>query len=209
MQPISGVPMYPSCFDHLTTNGIIAEDLVGYVTGMPSPYLQNYVAQRGGTPSLPGRILPDTLTPAVPPQKPLPQGDIYNVAPKDIGPQTLEPPNKHKIDNIKKIATGVLLAGLTVFAFVKGKTAFSAIKNAFTRIFKHTPTPPSGTSWLKNVKQSLVNGGKKIVQTVSKYGKLAIQTIVKYAKKAANLAVTGFNKVCNLVKNLFHKTPTP
>lgn len=209
MQPISGVPMYPSCFDQLTTNGVIAEDLVGYVTGTPSPYLQNYVAQRGGTPSLPGRTLPDTLTPAVPPKQPLPQGDIYNVAPKDIGPETLEPPKKHKINNIKEIATGLLLAGLTVFAFIKGKSALSAIKNTFTKIFKHTPTPPSGSSWFNNLGQKIMNGGKKIVQTVSKYGKLATQTIVKYAKKAANLAVTGFNKVCNFVKGLFHKIPKP
>ena len=209
MQPINGVPMYPSCFDQLTTNGIIAEDLVGYVTGTPSPYLQNYVAQRGGTPSIPGRTLPDTLTPAVPPKQPLPQGDIYNVAPKDIGPNTLEPPQKHKINNIKEIATGLLLAGLAVFAFIKGKTVLSTLKNAFNNIFKHTPTPPSGTPWFKNLGQNIINGGKKVLQTASKYGKTAIQTIVKYTKKATKMIVTGFSKVCNFIKGLFHRTPTP
>lgn len=205
MQPISGVPMFPSCFDQLTTNGIIAEDLVGYVTGTPSPYLQNYVAQRGGTPSLPGRTLPDTLTPAVPPKQPLPQGDIYNVAPKDIGPQTLEPPKKNKIDNIKKIAAGLLLTGLTVFAFMKGKAALSALK----KVFKHTPTTSSATLWFKNFGLGLKSGCQKVVETTIKYSKLAIQTIGKYVKKAANLIMTGLNKVCNFVKNIFHKPPTP
>lgn len=43
-------PIYPNCFDLLTTHGVIHNDLVGYITGTPSAYLQNYVAQRGGVP---------------------------------------------------------------------------------------------------------------------------------------------------------------
>ena len=43
-------PIYPNCFDLLTTHGVIHNDLVGYITGTPSAYLQNYVAQRGVVP---------------------------------------------------------------------------------------------------------------------------------------------------------------
>ena len=107
MQQISNVPLYANCFDRLTTNGVIAEDLMGYVTGTPSPYLQNYVTQRGGVPNLPGQILPDTLTPAIGTPKQikqstnLPQGDTYNIAPKNIGPEILEPKNKKRLNGIK------------------------------------------------------------------------------------------------------------
>ena len=93
---------YPNCFDQLTTHGIVAEDVVGYITDSPSPYLQNYVAQRGGytpsvpwTPSIPGRVLPDPL-PSVSPQggpvmgyepprmqERLPRGDVYQTVPNE------------------------------------------------------------------------------------------------------------------------------
>ena len=32
-----GAPIYPNCFDQLTTHGIVAEDVVGYITDSPSP----------------------------------------------------------------------------------------------------------------------------------------------------------------------------
>lgn len=188
MQPLSNVPLYANCFDQLTTNGIIAEDLMGYVTGTPSPYLQNYVAQRGGVPNLPGQMLPDTLTPAIrgkgniaQNQTPLPKGDIYNVAPKNIGPETLEPSKNRKIDTAKKIAAGILLAGLATLGIVKGKSLFVKAKTFFKNKF-HNPSNISFKmpAWTKNVKQAIVN---------------------------------GFNKVCNFFKGLwnkiFHKTPTP
>ena len=190
MQPISGnVPVYANCFDRLTTNGIIAEDLMGYVTGTPSPYLQNYVAQRGGAPSLPGQMLPDTLTPAIndspyPAQnaQPIPQGDIYNVAPKNIGPETLQPKNKKKTDLIKQIAAGVLIATLATLGIVKGKSIYNTAKTAFQNMFRRSSSSSAIAmpAWVSSAKQFIVN---------------------------------GFNKVCTFVKNLwnkiFHKTPTP
>ena len=123
MQPISNYgmnypqaypqtyPIYPDCFDMLTTHGIVAEDVKGYITDKPSPYLQNYVAQRGWAPTLPGQILPDPL-PTLPNPQPLPKGNIYpSVYPQHPDKNTLV--NKGKYDTAKKIALGILLTGLT------------------------------------------------------------------------------------------------
>lgn len=189
MQPISGnIPVYANCFDRLTTNGIIAEDLMGYVTGNPSPYLQNYVAQRGGNPSMLGQILPDTLTPAIngsprPAQmtQPLQQGDVYNVVPKNIGPEILQPKNKKKTDLIKQIAAGVLLTTLATIGIVKGKSILKSTKTAFQNMFKSSPT-----------------------------SKTTFSTFITNAK---NTIVNGFNKMRNSIKNawnkIFHKGTTP
>lgn len=145
MQPINNAayaqnyPAYPNCFDNLTTNGIIAEDVVGYITDMPSPYLQNYVAQRGWAPTgqaLPGQILPDPLPHLQNPQ-PLPRGDIYqSVQPKPPDTKTLV--RKDKYETAKKVALGMLLTGLAVLGIVKGKKLWGKL---FPKAVP-TPTPP-------------------------------------------------------------------
>lgn len=136
MQPISyGAPIYPNCFDNLTTNGIVAEDVVGYITDTPSPYLQNYVAQRGWPPTqaLPGQVLPDPLPTLQNPQ-PLPKGDIYqSVQPKHPDANTFV--RKDKYDTAKKAALGLLLTGLTVLGIVKGKKLISKLRAP------HNPAP--------------------------------------------------------------------
>lgn len=114
--------IYPNCFDSLTTNGIIADDVMGYITGTPSPYLQNYVAQRGWAPDMPGRMMPDPL-PNVQPKLPLPN-DVYEK------PQIHEPSNKLAL--WKKIAAGILIAGVSIFAAVKCKNLFSKIRGPKT-----------------------------------------------------------------------------
>ncbi len=115
-------PVYANCFDRLTTNGIIAEDLVGYITDVPSPYLQNYVAQRGWAPSLPGQVLPDPL-PAAPPPAPMTvpgsSMPVYTDVPRasDLNPNTFE--IKDKYSGLKKTALALLLGGLAIFGGVK------------------------------------------------------------------------------------------
>lgn len=101
-------PIYPNCFDLLTTHGIVADDVVGYITGEPSPYLQNYVAQRAGVPTVPGQILPDGL-PNVPRR-----GEVYGPKQDTYQPQTPPPLPEapiRKTDGIqpKKSPQGCLL----------------------------------------------------------------------------------------------------
>ena len=135
--PPQNYAMYPNCFDQLTTHGIIADDLVGYVTGTPSPYLQNYVAQRGWPPTMPGRIMPDPL-PTMPPMQYPSQADSYQPqqAPSPQAnpqPYPQKPQNttvkKDKLNTFNKIALGGLLVGLGVLGFFKGKQAFNWISS--------------------------------------------------------------------------------
>ena len=145
MQPISyginqayatGYPILPNCFDQLTTHGIVAEDVMGYITDNPSPYLQNYVAQRGWPPTgqmLPGQLLPDPL-PTLQNPRQLPKGDVYqSVQPKHPDKNTLVV-NKGKYDLVKTIAASILLSGLLTLGIIKGK-------NLWNRIFHRTPRP--------------------------------------------------------------------
>lgn len=165
MQPISNYgmnypqaypqtyPIYPDCFDMLTTHGIVAEDVKGYITDKPSPYLQNYVAQRGWAPTLPGQILPDPL-PTLPNPQPLPKGNIYpSVYPQHPDKNTLV--NKGKYDTAKKIALGILLTGLTVLGIVKGKNLISKLRGR--------PAPaPGSTPWYQTVWNGIKSGFTKI-----------------------------------------------
>src|SRR5574344_2726204 len=140
MQPINNrAPYYPNCFYPLTTHGIVAEDVVGYITDTPSPYLQNYVARRGWAPTLPGRVLPDPL-PTMQPQRALPKGDMYQQSdiPRNLGPQTFEKPDKYS--TIKKVALGVLLTGLAIFGIVKGRQMYKAGTPGVNNWFKNLGT---------------------------------------------------------------------
>ena len=133
MQPISyGVnqayaqsyPILPNCFDNLTTNGIVAEDVMGYITGQPSLYLQNYVAQRGWPPHgqfVPGQILPDAL-PTLPNPTPLPRGKVYPSFKPEKDSLIV---NKGKYDKARQIALSILLTGLAVLGVVKGRKLIS------------------------------------------------------------------------------------
>lgn len=169
MQPISyGAPIYPNCFDQLTTHGVVAEDVVGYITDKPSPYLQNYVAQRGWAPSMPGQILPDPL-PTLQPPNPLPRNDVYQTV------ATEQPVNKNGVptgqqinnyvknehnNNWKKIAAGVLIAGVTAFGLYK---LGGAIKSLFGRTPAPAPAPTGGgTPWYSQIGQSLKNICKSV-----------------------------------------------
>ena len=135
MQPINyGAPIYPNCFDLLTTHGVVAEDVVGYITDQPSPYLQNYVAQRGGVPTIPGQILPDPL-PGLPSQPPLPRTDVYQTT--TVSQQNTIP-NQHAINNYvqnpkndswKKAALAVLLTGIAGFGLYKFGSAIRSFRN--------------------------------------------------------------------------------
>lgn len=134
MQPINyGAPIYPNCFDLLTTHGVVAEDVVGYITDQPSPYLQNYVAQRGGVPTIPGQILPDPL-PGLPPQSPLPRTDVYQTT----VPHQNTVPNQQTINNYvqnpknnswKKAALALLLTGIAGFGLYKFSSAIRGLRN--------------------------------------------------------------------------------
>ena len=144
MQPISygssqGYPMYPSSFDRLTTNGIITDDLWGYVTGQPSPYLQHYTAQMGGVPNLSygpySQVMPQARNNQV-----LPQGSIYNDIPRNIGPDTLIPKSKTDIKKIKQVATAILLGGLAIFGIIKGRNWIKSLSPKPTK-----PTNPPKT----------------------------------------------------------------
>jgi len=116
--PFSPSSLCPNSFDLLTTNGIINEDLTGYITGTPSPYLQNYIAaQKGAAPTQPNQALPVTL-PGVTPKNSL-TNDIFvklNSA-------------KDGIPFWKKIAAGTLLGGLTILLAMKGKNIVSKVKS--------------------------------------------------------------------------------
>ena len=139
-------PIYPNCFDLLTTHGIVADDVVGYITGEPSPYLQNYVAHRAGVPTVPGQILPDGL-PNVPRR-----GEVYGPKQDTYQPQTPPPlpeapHKKNGWDTAKKVAAGLLIAGLAGFGIYKGK-------DFITKLFKSAPKPapaPAGSAnpWYK------------------------------------------------------------
>lgn len=145
--PAQGFPIYPNCFDQLTTHGIVAEDVMAYITDQPSPYLQNYVAQRGWAPSMPGRVLPDPLPTAPPPQQ-LPRGDVYQTVPKqDEINNYVRPEKKSKWKNI---AAAVLLTGLAVFGVIKGR---QIIKNGGT-------TMKNVGDWFKKLGTSIGNGIK-------------------------------------------------
>ena len=164
MQPINyGAPIYPNCFDLLTTHGIVADDVVGYITGQPSPYLQNYVAQRGGTPTLPGQILPDAL-PAAPAPKQLPKNDVYQTVASEHQHTTQGVPDKNQIndfvkqphhDGWKKAALVLLLAGVSVFGFYKISSGFKALKNAFNTT--------SVSNFFNNIGNKLKSAGTAVV----------------------------------------------
>lgn len=178
-------PMYPNCFDLLTTHGVIAEDLVGYVTGNPSPYLQNYVAQRGGVPSLPGQPLPDPL-PNVPLQR-TPMADTYQLpaAPKSV-PAAFED-KSNSWNKTKKILAGLLLTGLAAFGIVKGRDLFVRIKN------------PSNTSssWSSNIKTWFQNKASWLKNKFKKNPQ----------PQAPQPSVPWYTKFGNWFKNIFKTKP--
>lgn len=180
-------PIYPNCFDQLTTHGVLADDVVGYITDMPSPYLQNYVAQRGWQPSLPGQVLPDPL-PNVQPKTPLPQGSIYHDVPQNLGPQTFE--KKDNFKNAKNVATGLLLTGLIAFGIVKGKNFISKLFNKTTAAAGAATGTAAGTAGTA--------GGAAA-------GVKWYQTLGASIKK-------GFNTVCDFFKDtrnkILHRTPS-
>ena len=164
MQPIHyGAPIYPNCFDLLTTHGVVAEDVVGYITEQPSPSLQNYVAQRGWPPSVPGRILPDPL-PAAPAPAPLPKNDVYQTvaADKPANPQGV--PTQTQIndfvkqpqhDGWKKAALVLLLTGLSAFGLYKLGAGIKALKNG--------TAATSAGNFFKNIGNTLKSAGKAVV----------------------------------------------
>ncbi len=207
MQPISygpqQYPMYANCFDRLTTNGIIADDVVGYVTGTPSPYLQNYVAQRGFVPTMPGQIMPDAL-PTLPPQMPMSvagmapnmsqqtaptTGSIYKDIPRDIGVDTLKP--KSKNETIKKIVAGVLIGGLAAFGIYKGVNLFKNGGVGFKAAM---------TNFWNSLKSGCSTIGSKILSS--------LKSAWTYCIGACK---SGFQKIGNFIKNLWnkmtHRTP--
>lgn len=156
---VQGYPIYPNCFDQLTTHGVVADDVVGYITDKPSPYLQNYVAQRGWAPSMPGQIMPDPL-PTVKPPTPLPRTDVYQTVATEQPVQNNGLPTQQQIkdyvrnehsNNWAKLATGVLLAGLTAFGMYK----FSgAVRSLLKPTPAPTPTTAGTTSWYDKIGQT-------------------------------------------------------
>lgn len=169
-------PMYPSSFDMLTTHGIIADDLVGYVTGAPSPYLQQYVAQRGGVPMqgdiLPGQILPDNLPHVMQGAQiqQQPQADIYQ------NPDINAPAQKDKTQMWKKIAAGVLLTALVTFGAIKAKD-----------FMKNMNIPPSNGSSFKSTMKKFGGGLKNVFVTkpVEFFKKTGTGIKNKFKKKPA------------------------
>ena len=134
-------PIYPNCFDLLTTHGVIHNDLVGYITGTPSPYLQQYVAQRGGVPLAPA---PAPGVPAAPQAQILqqPAADAYQKTQIHSEPPA-EAPSLHshnpKKNNIgKSIAMSLILSLGASLLLAKG-----------IRVIKGTTVPPApaGTPW--------------------------------------------------------------
>lgn len=139
-------PIYPNCFDLLTTHGIVADDVVGYITGNPSPYLQNYASQRAGVPTVPGQIMPEQL-PNVPRRGEVygPEEDIFQPQPQTMPPAA--PQKKNGWDTAKKVAAGLLIAGLAGFGIYKGK---GLIDKLFKSAPKPAPAPtPSSNPWYK------------------------------------------------------------
>ena len=137
-------PIYPNCFDLLTTHGIVADDVVGYITGTPSPYLQNYVAQRTAAPEVPGHIMPSQL-PNLPHRGEVygPQQDTFHHEPKpDVPPA---PQKKKGWETAKKIAAGALIIGLSALGIFKGKALYN-------KFFK-SGSAASGTPWYKRAGQ--------------------------------------------------------
>lgn len=181
-------PMYPNCFDMLTTHGVIGEDLVGYVTGNPSPYLQNYVTQRGGQPSLPGQPLPDPL-PNVPLQRTPVADTMQNSHNQPVyQPIAVQEP-KDKWGTFKKVATGMLLAGLAVFGVINGKAIISKIK-------KSLPAPSASST------------GKTWYQKVGDWFGKKINLIKNKFKNQGNPSTEPwYKKVGNWFKNLFTTKP--
>lgn len=129
-------PLYPNCFDMLTMHGIIPDDLTGYVTGTPSPYLQNYVAQRGGIPQMPQMQIPQQ-----------PNNDVYQKPQGYVGPTPPPAPeipsSKKKNNNIwKSIAMSVILSVGASLLLAKG-----------IRMVKGTTVPPApaGSPWYQKI----------------------------------------------------------
>ena len=180
-------PIYPNCFDVLTTNGIITEDLVGYVTGTPSVYLQNYVAQRGGVPSLPGQPLPDPL-PNVPLQR-TPVSDTYQTPEKTIYPPVNTVDDKNaKWNTAKKVLTGLFLGGLAVLGVVKGKDLYNKLKNFSAN---GNSVLNSIGNWFKNIGTKIKDGFKKIFKP----------------QPQPQQSVPWYTKIIDSIKNLFKTKP--
>lgn len=168
MQPIHyGAPIYPNCFDLLTTHGVVADDVVGYITDQPSPYLQNYVTQRGWPPSVPGQILPDTLPAAQTAQK-LPRNDVYQTVTTEQQHIPNSVPTQDQIndfvkqphhENWKKIATGLLIGGLTAFGLYKIGAGIKALKRT---------TGHSGSPWYQRLGNSLKSAARTAGNTLKK-----------------------------------------
>ena len=221
MQPMSmntgypqGYPIYANCFDRLTTNGILVEDVVGYITGTPSPYLQNYVAQRGWPASLPGRILPDALPPApMPAPMSVPAGSnpVYTNNPPSVSQNNTIPTNidkntlvkKDKYETAKKIAAGALITGLVVFGAIKGvqlfKTGGASIKTMLS----------NGWNKVKNffnvgtIKTKLSNGWNKVKGFFNAGG---IKTKLSNAWNVTkNWCTNAAKTVGNFFKNMWNK----
>lgn len=160
--PQQGYALYPNCFDQLTTHGVIADDAMEYITGTPSPYLHNYVAQRGWAPSMPGQMMPEPLPNMQPPQK-LPRNNVYNVP----GANQDSFVKKDKYETAKKVALAALVVGLGVFAAVKGKKAINWIKTKFRSnppapptqppTPPQTPPAPATGNWLKRTWTNIKN----------------------------------------------------
>ncbi len=137
-------PIYPNSFDQLTTNGIIGEDLMNYVTGTPSPYLQNYIARRGGIPSLPGQMMPDGMPNL--PNRYQPMQDRFDNSP--VYPM----PQKDKNPMWKKIAAAVLVGGLATLGIWKGGKLIGKLKKPAKPPTTPAPAAPAaGTPWYKKV----------------------------------------------------------
>lgn len=188
-------PIYPNCFDQLTTHGIVADDVVGYITGTPSPYLQNYASQRAAVPTLPGQIMPEQL-PNVPRR-----GEMYGPNQDMFQPQTPTPlpeqPNKKNgWHTAKKVTAGVLIIGLTAFGLYKGK-------GLVDKIFKSSPKPASSNApWYKRAGQWIgtkYNAAKTWVS--GKFKTPAGQD--PWYKKAGNWVKTKAIAVGDWFKNLF------
>ncbi len=129
-------PIYPNCFDMLTTHGIIHNDLVGYVTGTPSPYLQQYAARKGAaTP-----VMSQTAAPSgAVLQQPV-QPDVYQKPASQTPPQapTLHSHNPKNNNIWKSIAMTLILSVGASLLLAKG-----------VRMIKGTTVPhaPAGSPW--------------------------------------------------------------
>lgn len=199
-----GYPVYANCFDRLTTNGVLVDDVVGYITGTPSPYLQNYVAQRGWPASLPGQVLPDAMPPVpVPSPMSVPAGSnpVYTNVPPAVPQNNSIPTNinkdtlvtKDKYATAKKIAAGVLITGLVGFGAYKGiqlfRTGGAAVRTTLSNAWNATK------NWCSNAWNASKNWCAN-AWNVSK-------------NWCANAARSVGNFFKNLWNRVFHRTPTP